>query len=169
MICRIVRNRSGTQDHRAHADLAGYGLVLKVHRASGAKFLARLAPSPFPKIDTLLRINRILLGNRLGIEQIDGLSLAKAGIIRINNALGTFFCTQAAGYTQACINVTGGLGNGDLEISHIPGYFLYLTKRQHLDVGVPADLDQLGRDNSHGALIGRKGLIQLRHGPSNGR
>jgi len=32
-----------------------------------------------------------------------------------------------------------------------------------LDVDVPADLDQLGRNNSHGTVIGGKGLVQLRH------
>jgi len=32
---------------------------------------------------------------------------------------------------------------------------------------MPADLDQYRRDNSHGAVIGRKGLVQLGHNPSN--
>jgi hypothetical protein len=33
---------------------------------------------------------------------------------------------------------------------------------------MPADLDQLGRDNSHGAIIGGKGLVDLRHGAPDG-
>jgi len=36
-------------------------------------------------------------------------------------------------------------------------------------VHVPADLDQFGRDNSHGTIVGGKGLVQLRHCPSDGR
>ena len=36
------------------------------------------------------------------------------------------------------------------------------------DVNVPADLDQLRRDNSHGAVIGRKGLVKLRHHAADG-
>jgi len=36
------------------------------------------------------------------------------------------------------------------------------------DVNVPADLDQLGRDNSHGTVIGGKGLVKLGHDPTNG-
>jgi hypothetical protein len=36
-------------------------------------------------------------------------------------------------------------------------------------VDVPADLDQLGRDNSHGTVIGGEGLVELRHNPTNGR
>ena len=38
-----------------------------------------------------------------------------------------------------------------------------------LDIDIPADLDQFRRDNSHGAVVGGKGLVQLRHGPANGR
>jgi hypothetical protein len=34
---------------------------------------------------------------------------------------------------------------------------------------MPADLDQFGRDNSHGTVIGGKGLIQLGHDPADGR
>ncbi len=37
------------------------------------------------------------------------------------------------------------------------------------NVQVPADLDQFGRDDSHGAIIGGKGLVQLRHGAPDGR
>jgi hypothetical protein len=37
------------------------------------------------------------------------------------------------------------------------------------DIAVPADLDQLGRDNSHGAVVGRKGLVKLGHGAADGR
>jgi hypothetical protein len=32
---------------------------------------------------------------------------------------------------------------------------------QKLDVKVPADLDQFGRDNSHGTIIGGKRLVEL--------
>jgi hypothetical protein len=33
---------------------------------------------------------------------------------------------------------------------------------------MPADLDQFGRDNSHGTVIGGKGLVQLGHHASYG-
>jgi hypothetical protein len=38
-----------------------------------------------------------------------------------------------------------------------------------LDVGVPADLDQFGRNNSHGTVIGGEGLVQLRHDATDSR
>jgi hypothetical protein len=34
---------------------------------------------------------------------------------------------------------------------------------------VPADLDQLGRENSHGTVIGGKGLVKLGHMAANAR
>jgi hypothetical protein len=38
-----------------------------------------------------------------------------------------------------------------------------------LNIDVPADLDQLGRDDSHGAIIGGEGLVQLGHDSTDGR
>jgi hypothetical protein len=37
------------------------------------------------------------------------------------------------------------------------------------DVDVPADLDQFGRDNSHGTVIGGEGFVQFTHNPTYGR
>jgi hypothetical protein len=37
------------------------------------------------------------------------------------------------------------------------------------DVDMPADLDQFGRNNSHGAVIGWKSLVQLRHNATDSR
>ncbi len=40
---------------------------------------------------------------------------------------------------------------------------------EKVDVKVPADLDQLGGDDSHGAFVGGKSFIQLGHAAANGR
>ena len=40
---------------------------------------------------------------------------------------------------------------------------------QQLDIQMPADLDQFGRDDSHGTIICWKGLIQLGHQPADSR
>jgi hypothetical protein len=50
-----------------------------------------------------------------------------------------------------------------LEISRFTGNFLNFRKGEKLDVEMPADLDQLGRDNSHRAVVGGEGLVELRH------
>jgi hypothetical protein len=54
----------------------------------------------------------------------------------------------------------------DLKISGLSLYFGYLGEGYKLYVQMPADLDQFGRDNSHGTVIGGKSLVQLGHHPS---
>jgi hypothetical protein len=62
----------------------------------------------------------------------------------IDHALGTFFRTGAACDAQVHINVTGRLEYRHFKVSCLPGHALDFSKRQELNVGVPADLDQLG-------------------------
>ncbi len=38
-----------------------------------------------------------------------------------------------------------------------------------LDIQMSPDLDQLGRHDAHGTVVGGKGLVQLGHGPADGR
>jgi hypothetical protein len=56
-----------------------------------------------------------------------------------------------------------------LKISGASLYRLKIRVSDELDIQVPADLDQFGRDNSHGAVIGGKRLVQLGHDPADGR
>jgi hypothetical protein len=60
------------------------------------------------------------------------------------------------------------LGNRDLKVTLFPCNALDIGKGDQLYVNVPADLDQFGRDNSHGAVICGEGLVQLGHNPANG-
>jgi hypothetical protein len=54
----------------------------------------------------------------------------------------------------------------NLEVSLLTADAVYIGEGDKIDVDVPADLDQLGRDNSHGTLVGGKRLVQLRHDPT---
>ena len=56
-----------------------------------------------------------------------------------------------------------------MKITFFALYCGHFGKGKEFDVQMPADLDQLGRDNSHGAVIGRECLVQLGHCPANGR
>jgi hypothetical protein len=64
---------------------------------------------------------------------------------------------------------SGLLGQGDVEITGLAANFLQFGEGVDFDVGVPADLDQLGGDNSHGAVVGGKGLVDLGHVAADGR
>jgi len=55
------------------------------------------------------------------------------------------------------------------ELSRFARHFQEIGKGQKFDVQMPADLDQFGGDNSHGAVIGGKGLVKLGHDPTDGR
>jgi hypothetical protein len=60
------------------------------------------------------------------------------------------------------------LDNRDFKIALFAFNALDISKGYQLYVNVPADLDQFRRDNSHGAVVGGKGLVQLGHDPANG-
>ena len=62
------------------------------------------------------------------------------------------------------VDVAGLFLQGNREITLLTGYLRQFGEGMQLNVGVPADLDQLRGDNSHGAVVGGKGLVDLRHG-----
>ena len=66
-------------------------------------------------------------------------------------------------------NVSGLFNQGDLEVSCLPFYTVNFSIGQDLYIGMPADLDQFGREYSHGAVIGGIGLVKLGHLAANGR
>jgi len=59
--------------------------------------------------------------------------------------------------------------DGYLEVSRFAFNGFKIRIGDEFDIQMPADLDQFGRYDSHGTVICGKGLVQLGHGPSNGR
>jgi len=51
----------------------------------------------------------------------------------------------------------------DLELANLSLDADQIRVGDHLYVQMPADLDQFRGDDSHGTVIGGKGLVQLRH------
>ena len=71
-----------------------------------------------------------------------------------------------AGATARAIvlnDVSGFLRQAYLKVSCLSVYIVNFSIRQDLYVGMPADLDQFGREYSHRAVVGRIGLVQLGH------
>ena len=66
-------------------------------------------------------------------------------------------------------NIFGLLSQSDLKVSRLPCNTVNLSIGQDLDIGMPVGLDQLGREYSHGAIIGGKGLVELGHMAANAR
>jgi hypothetical protein len=77
--------------------------------------------------------------------------------------------TGTATRTFFLFNVSGLLYQGYIEFTCFSFYPVYFSIGQNLYIGMPADLDQFGREYSNGAVIGGKGLVQLGHMAANGR
>jgi hypothetical protein len=78
--------------------------------------------------------------------------------------LGTFATARALGH----VDISGIFMDVGGKPTRFPGEFVKFTVGDKLYVQMPADLDQFGRDDSHGTVIGGKGFIQLRHQTANG-
>ena len=59
--------------------------------------------------------------------------------------------------------------DSDLEIPFRPLNIVYLRTGDQVNIQMPADLDQFRGDDSHGTVIGGKGLVQFTHYPTDGR
>jgi len=142
-------------------------LILKIDRLGWTKFFTGLA-SPLRKKDTVDGVNGILQGNGLRIFHMDRFSLGKTRIIFTIHFGRAFLSTETAGNTFRRIHIAWVLNDFDFKIPLFPGDALHLGEGQELNVEMPADLDQFGRENSHGTVIGGEGLIQLGHDPTDG-
>jgi hypothetical protein len=76
------------------------------------------------------------------------------------------FNADTAPSTAVHVDAPGPCFDLDPEISGSPLHGFQIRIGDQLDIPMPADLDQFGRDNSHGTIICGKGFIQLGHGPS---
>ena len=77
----------------------------------------------------------------------------------------------AGSTTRAVVlyNISGLFNQGYLEVSCFSFYAFNFRIGQDLYIGMPADLDQFGREYSNGAVIGGKGLVKLGHMAADGR
>jgi hypothetical protein len=66
-------------------------------------------------------------------------------------------------------NIPGLSNQAYLKVPCFSFYPLNVSIRQDLYIGMPADLDQFGGENSYRAVIGGKGLVELGHVAANGR
>jgi len=105
----------------------------------------------------------------LGEIDVDGFVLGDLLVEWIRILDGAVFHTGCTTGALALYNIPGLSGQGNRKVSCFPVYPVNLSVRQDLYVGIPADLDQFGREYSGGAVVGRKGLVKLGHMAANGR
>ena len=114
-------------------------------------------------------VDHVSAGDGLGVRLVGRLpgtdALVELARHRHRANLGTIPTAGAA----LQVDVTRLSPDGDLKTARLTGYMFHLREGEQFDVQVPADLDQFGRDDSHGAVVGGKGLVQLGHDPADGR
>jgi hypothetical protein len=89
-------------------------------------------------------------------------------IVFIGEGDGAHIRTIPASGTFRLVYKTRILIDGDLEVSLFSFDLIKFRTGDQIDVQVPADLDQFGRDDSHGTIVGGKGFVQFTHHPAYG-
>ena len=102
-------------------------------------------------------------GYGLSIRFINRFPVEEALIVETGKTDRTNFGTISAPRTFVKIDISRTFVQGDLKITGFAGYFFNFGDGVELYVYVSADLDQFGRDNSHGTVIGGEGFVQLGH------
>jgi hypothetical protein len=108
-------------------------------------------------------------GNGLSEVDMDGFILRYFLIKWIRVFDRAVFYTGRTTRAFALYYISGLFNQRDLEVSCFSLYTVNFSIRQDLYIGMPADLDQFGREYSDGAVIGGKGLVKLGHMAANGR
>ena len=108
-------------------------------------------------------------GNGLSEIDMDGFILRYFLIKLIRVFDRAIFYTGRTTRAFVLQNISGLFNQGYLEVSCFPLYTVNFSIGQDLYIGMPADLDQFGREYSDGAVIGGKGLVKLGHMAANGR
>jgi hypothetical protein len=100
---------------------------------------------------------------------MNGFTLRYVLIKSIRDLYRAVFYTSIAARTFGLYGISGLFNQGYSEVSFFPFNIANFSITQDLYIGMPADLDQFGRQYSNGALIGGKGLVKLGHPAANGR
>jgi hypothetical protein len=165
---RIIRLETGRQDDRAGSDGPLLLSLFEIDRVGGTEFLAGSA-FPLLEINAFLRVNGVLEGNRLGVLDVNRLAFDQPLVEGVIHLFGTFFSTGPAADALVHPDIAGVFEDLHLEISGGSFHISDFAEGQQFDIEMPADLDQFGRDNSHCAVVGGKGLVELCHHPADGR
>ena len=108
-------------------------------------------------------------GNCLSEEYMDGFIRRYFLIKGIRVFDRAVLYTGSATRAFVLYNISGLFNQGCLEVPCFPFYTVNFSIGQDLYIGMPADLDQFGREYSHGTVIRGKGLVKLGHMAANGR
>jgi hypothetical protein len=164
---RIERLNTRRQDYCSYFYFYLLGRLIQI---DGLILTDRFANTTFLlfKVKTAF-INISDKGNGLSEIDMDGFILRYFLIKLIRVFDRAIFYTGRTTRALVLQNISGLFNQGYLEVSCFPLYTVNFSIGQDLYIGMPADLDQFGREYSDGAVIGGKGLVKLGHMAANGR
>ncbi len=94
--------------------------------------------------------------------------ICPSGGLRLIHDRAVFDARPASG-AQIHVDASGAFSYLHFEIARGAFNGFQIRVCDQLDVQMPADLDQYGRDDSHGTVVGGKCFVQLRHDAPDGR
>ena len=165
---RVEGPVSGRQNDGADIQRVVLRLLVEIDRSHRTDFFTGTAPV-FLDVDAAVSVDAVFERHRLGVLHEGGPALAEPGVVSVDDLLGALFGTGAAADAQGLIDVAGLAGDIDGKTADFPLDLLDFAEGSQLDVQMPADLDQFRGNDSHRAVIGGKGLVQLGHDPADGR
>jgi len=158
---RVEGLEAGREDHSRDINFFLLGRLIEVY---GGILTDTLADSTF----LVLEVETALIDIR-----DEGNCLSE---VYVNSLVRRYFLVELIGVLDRAVLYAGGtpralvlndiprlLGKGYLEVSRFPLYPVNLGIGEDLYVRMPADLDQLGCEYSHRAVVRRKGLVELGH------
>ncbi len=158
VVARVKRGKPWGKDNSARTDDQAFFLLIKIDGLRGAEFFAGPAFSLL-EIDAILAINGIFERDCLGIFDIGGLTFDQVLVERVSNPFRTFFRAGSACDAFVHIHIPWMSEDLYLKISCISFNRGNFSQGDQFDIQVPVDLDQFGRYDSHGTIIGGEGLI----------
>jgi hypothetical protein len=163
----IKRLKAGRQNDGPHVDLYLFRRLIQVDGVILAYRFANATLFLF-EVETAF-INVGDQGDGLGKIDMDGLVVRYLLIELIRVLDGAVLYTGRTTGALVLQDIPGLFDQGDPKVSCLTFYTINVSIGQDFYVGVPADLDQFGREYSYGAVVGGKGLVKLGHVAANGR
>jgi hypothetical protein len=108
-------------------------------------------------------VDRCLIWNGLRIELVDRFARPEARVEFVGYFDGTDLEAIPARVALLQVDVSGMLEELHLEIARFALHIEDFGIREDLDIGMLVHLNEPRRDGTHGAVIGRKGLVELGH------
>jgi len=154
---------SSGQNDSAYLQVQQLVLLFEVNSVCLANLGTDAALFPLTQLATVLSINAVGGGNALGKILIYGRPLAQPLIVCIFNSGWTLLHAGTAASAKVLVYIACLFTNLYLECTHLAVYLFHFAVGEEIDFWMPTGIQQLRRENSDGAVVGGKGLVQLSH------